>query len=342
MKTKPRILILSIMLLTALLAGACTKASPTPMATTPPAQLATKSPLPASPSPSPAKLIPDGLTTSDGGDPILDVYITQEEAIRQMPLEEYLQGVLAGEMRNDWPMEALKAQAIIARTFALKFIEDKGGSSYEGAHVSTDVKEAQAYNAEEVNERIIQAIDETRGQVITYENELTYTWFHSHSGGVTSAAKEGLEWEGEEPPYIQSVPSTESNQAPEDAAQWTATFTQAELLPVLNEMGFGFDSINTMTLGEKGASGRALTFSINDTPVTAPSLRIRLDPAKFRSTLLDSVQYANGTLTLTGRGYGHGVGMSQWGAFEMAEQGKTAEQIIRNYYTGVDIQNAWE
>jgi peptidoglycan hydrolase-like amidase len=81
-------------------------------------------------------------------EPTLDVYVVSEKTVKTMSMEEYLQGVLAGEMQSDWPLEALKAQAIIARTFAMKFLEDKGKSKYEGADISTDIEEAQAYNAE--------------------------------------------------------------------------------------------------------------------------------------------------------------------------------------------------
>ena len=74
--------------------------------------------------------------------------------MREMPFEEYIAGVVAGEIKNDWPLEAIKAQAIIARTFVLQFISEKGRSKYENAHVSTDIEEAQAWNAGAVNDRI--------------------------------------------------------------------------------------------------------------------------------------------------------------------------------------------
>lgn len=317
--------------------------TPKPSPTSPPARTGTQAP--PSPSASPQKqetqLVPPTLETAKDGQPLLNVYIHSTGDIQQMPIEEYLEGVLAGEMQNSWPMEALKAQAIIARTFVLKFIEDKGGSMYEGADVSTDTKEAQAYNAEEINERIKQSIAETAGEVITHQGQLTYSWFHSHAGGVTAAAKEGLEWEGDEPPYIRSVDSKESDSAPADVQEWTASFPLSQLQSVLKEMSFNFPSIDTVIVGSIGESGRVTTLSINGTPVTAPSLRVRLGPAEFKSTLLTDVQFDGKTITFTGKGYGHGVGMSQWGAYQMAEDGVTAEDIVQHYYTDVEIQRAW-
>ena len=88
-----------------------------------------------------------------------------------MDIETYVMGVLAGEMKNDWPEEALKAQAILARTFVLKFIETKD-SKYDGADISTDVSEAQAYSEADINDKVRAAVEETRGLVMSYEGEL--------------------------------------------------------------------------------------------------------------------------------------------------------------------------
>ena len=88
--------------------------------------------------------LPDTIRTDEKGIPVMDVYITGEERVEEMDIETYLCGVLAGEMKNDWPMEALKAQAILARTFVIKFLSEKQ-SKYENADISTDVEEAQAY-----------------------------------------------------------------------------------------------------------------------------------------------------------------------------------------------------
>ena len=98
-------------------------------------------------------------------------------------------------MAGDWPLEALKAQAILARTFVLQFVSEKK-SRDEGADISTDIEEAQAYDAAGVNERIKSAVEKTRGLVLNAGGELPYAWFQAHSGGLTARAKEGLDYEG--------------------------------------------------------------------------------------------------------------------------------------------------
>ncbi|MDR1262319.1 MAG: SpoIID/LytB domain-containing protein, partial [Oscillospiraceae bacterium] len=129
--------------------------------------------------------MPTRITEFDDEEPVISVYVKESESVEKTPIEDYIAGVLAGEMRNDWPMEALKAQAILARTFALRFMTEKE-SKYEGADVSTDIEEAQAYDKSGVNERIQQAIDETRGMVLVSGGEFPYAWFHAHSGGKTA------------------------------------------------------------------------------------------------------------------------------------------------------------
>lgn len=131
------------------------------------------------------------LETDENGVPVLDVYVVADEQVERVDVETYVEGVLAGEMKNDWPLEALKAQAILARTFVLKFLADKQ-SKYEGADISTDIEEAQAYDASAVNDRIRQAVSETEGLVLSAGGELPYAWFHAHSGGLTALAREGL------------------------------------------------------------------------------------------------------------------------------------------------------
>ena len=104
--------------------------------------------------------------------------------------------------RNAQGVPVLKVQAILARTFVMQFVTQKK-SMYEGADISTDIKEAPAYDASGVNARIRQAVSETRGLVLNAGGELPYAWFHAHSGGLTARAKEGLDYEKAEPAYTQ-------------------------------------------------------------------------------------------------------------------------------------------
>ena len=287
-------------------------------------------------------LIPEKLERGAEGAPLLNVYQTDEKTVAQMDIETYLEGVLAGEMKNDWPMEALKAQAILARTFVLKFCTEKE-SKYQGADISTDIKEAQAYDATGVNDRIVEAVSGTRGRVLVYEgSELPYAWFHAHSGGQTTRAKTGLDYEQEEPGYTGSVEGLDSDKAPADAKSWKLTVSAEELLTAAKSAGLkDVASLQSVEMGEKDESGRVKDIVINGQSVSAPSLRIALGSTKMRSTLLDTLELNGGKVAMAGRGYGHGVGMPQWGAYAMAEQGKTAEDIVTYYFKGVTVEKLW-
>ena len=285
--------------------------------------------------------LPDKLHLNADGAPVLNVYQVDEEETREMDIETYLLGVVAGEMKNDWPLEALKAQAILARTFVLKFCTEKE-SRYQGADISTDIEEAQAYDATGINDRVEQAVRETRGMVLSYHGELPYAWFHAHSGGVTERAQEGLNWDGEEPGYTKVTQGRDSAQAPDDAREWTAEFTPEEVLAAARKAGWeGSSPLRSMEIGKKSESGRAVTVKINGTEVSAPELRLNLGSSQMRSTLLTDLSLDGQKVRMSGKGYGHGVGMPQWGAYGMAEEGRTAEEIAKYYFDDVTVEKLW-
>lgn len=285
--------------------------------------------------------LPEKLQKSGDGTPLLSVYQVDEEEIREMDIETYLLGVLAGEMKNDWPLEALKAQAILARTFVLKFCTEKE-SRYAGADISTDIEEAQAYDATGVNERIERAVQETRGEVLSCRGELPYAWFHAHSGGMTAGAAEGLNYRGNDAGHTAPVPGLESEQAPAAAREWEAEFTEKEMLEALKSMGIReIASVDSLEIGKRGESGRAQTLLISGREVNAPDLRIALGSSRMRSTLLTHLQMEEGRILMAGKGYGHGVGMPQWGAYALAKDGKTAEEIVSYYFQDVMVEKAW-
>lgn len=284
--------------------------------------------------------VPEKLETDKRGEPVLDVYDVKTKRIAQLPIEEYLTGVLAGEMRGDWPMEALRAQAILARTFVLKFCAEKE-SKYPGADISTDIEEAQAYDAAGVNERIREAVESTRGEILNAQGELPYAWFHAHSGGVTARAKEGLDYEKDEPFYTKSVKGMEGGEADPDAAHWEATFPAANVMKAAQRVGVSGNQLKSIAIDQRGDSGRATTLLINGKSVSAPAFRIALGSTQMKSTLLESLEFQGGQVVMSGRGYGHGVGMSQWGAYTLAQQGETAETIVTYYFDGVTVERIW-
>lgn len=292
-------------------------------------------PVPSSPS------LPAGLTLGDDGIPLLDVHLTASDTVAPMDVETYLLGVVAGEMKNDWPMEALRAQAILARTFVLRFVSEKE-SRYSGADISTDITEAQAYNEDAVNDRIRQAVSSTRGLVLTTNSGmLPYTWFHAHSGGTTALAREALGWNEAEPAYTRVTDGLDSSDAPAEARAWSADFPAAEFLAACRRTGADPDSAADVAIYEKGDSGRAVTLMVDGETVAAAELRIALGSTVMRSTLLTAFTSDGNTVHMEGRGYGHGVGMPQWGAYALATDGFSGEEIALHYYSGLQIVQLW-
>lgn len=285
--------------------------------------------------------LPERLRQSDErSGPTLKVYDVSKDAIAEMDIETYIEGVVAGEMKNDWPLEALKAQAILARTFTLKFIQDKH-SKYEGADISTDVAEAQAYAAGDVNDRVRDAVGQTRGLAMTYDGEYPYAWFHAHSGGMTELPSVSLDYNKDDPEYLKPVASRESDKAPDSAKRWTASFTREQVAKACTDAGVKVDAVETVEAGEKGESGRIKMLLVNGEPVSAASFRIQIGANRLKSTLITDITLDGDRVAFEGRGFGHGVGMSQWGAYAMAERGEDAEAIIRHYFQGVGIVKLW-
>lgn len=284
--------------------------------------------------------LPEKLSANEEGIPVLDVYNISTKQTEKVDIEEYVMGVVAGEMKNDWPIEALKAQAILARTFVLKFCDTKQ-SRYEGADISTDIEEAQAYAPENINDRVRQAIEDTRGQVMSADGEYPYAWFFAHAGGKTELPSVALDYNDADPEYLAVVESPDSEKAPDNVKNWTAEFTFDEVIRAGEKLGLELDSITSVEMGEKGASGRVKTIIVNGREVSAPSFRIAIGASKLKSTMLKDIEIGENRVIFSGSGYGHGVGMSQWGAYALAEEGKSAEDIVLHYFSGVDIVDMW-
>ena len=333
---KPRIL--AVLLIAALLLAGCNWRqpikTPTPAATASPGATPTAT----------ANLIvpklPDKFANLTPDKLMLKVYDIKTKMTKEMNVEEYLYGVLAGEMRQDWPQEALKAQAIIARTFLMQFLtENKASKASPDADISTDPEESQAYDATGINDNIKKAVDETKGMVISYNGQFIHAWFHSASGGKTADAVEGLDFKEGNPPYIQSVDSDESKVPPE-FTQWEGAFTSDDITKALAKGDTKITGkITEVKIGKTGPSGRAETLVINGTDVSAPEFRVAMDPVKFRSTFITELKYDGSKMTVKGKGFGHGVGMPQWGAYQMAGAGKKAEEIIKYYFKDVNMVN---
>jgi len=286
--------------------------------------------------------LPRAISQGTDREPTLKVYIKETGRVEKMSFEDYVAGTVAGEIDNFFPEEALAAQAILARTYALNFIATKGHSKYPGAHISTDPTEAQAWNRDNINHRIRRAVERTRGQVIVHNGRFIEAWFHSHAGGMTATAREGLNWKKAEPPYIKVVKSPDSPAAPRDRARWSTVLTRQEITAALAKVGAPDPgSFSTIEIIDHGPSGRATRLRIGNATVPAADFRVAVGPNKMRSTKITSIRPAAGGVRIAGLGFGHGVGMSQWGAYQLAKDGRQAREILDYYFRNVDIVRMW-
>lgn len=296
---------------------------------------------PPAPKPGPAPGASQGGSPGDdaakGVEPTLSLYHNDTGRTERIKLEDYVAGVVGGEIKNDWPLETLKAQAILARTFTLQKMMK--GKTRHGTDASTDPEEFQAYAPDNINDAIRRAVRETRGLVLTYRGRPIRAYFHSCSGGITSTAEEGLDFREEPTPYIKIV---REPPCPDPAKQrWSATFTKQEVAAAAAKMGVKLSDFSSIRVADRGPSGRATRIALGDAVVGAAGLRAALDPERMRSTLLESLRLEGDRVVMAGRGWGHGVGMSQFGALAKARQGWKAERIVRHYFRDVRLEKRW-
>lgn len=287
--------------------------------------------------------IPAPINQGANVEPELRVFIANQNQVRTMQMEEYLMGVVAAEMEPTWPQEALAAQAIIARSFTLQKIAENGGVPARNAHASTDIKEFQAYDAARVNDNVREAVEATRGQVAVHGSQFIRGWFHAYAGPRTALAREGLDFRGPNPPYIQIVDTPADPVIPEDQKDWQASFPLSQVRNVVRQAtGQDPGNITNVEIDNKGPSGRVTRFRVNDVELTGPQMRLGLDSTVMRSTFVNKIGIEGNRLVMSGTGYGHGVGMCQWGANALAEEGRSAEEIVNYYYRNVNIVKLWD
>lgn len=259
-------------------------------------------------------------------------YVTiyrKKGTVEKIELEEYLVGVVAAEMPASFNIEALKAQAILARTYALKKMS-KGEKL-------TDTVSTQAYiDKNEMQKKwgddytkyynkIVSAVNSTKGQVVKYNGNYIEALYHSTSNGKTESAKEV--W-GQDIPYLKSVDSSWDKK--------TSAYLKIEnkeFNTLMKILGLDIDKNTNIEILSKDESGRVSKIKVEDKIYTGVEFRTLLG---LRSTDFDITITENGLEIIT-RGYGHGVGMSQYGANEMAKLGYNYKDIINHYYQNVKI-----
>ncbi|MBM0740452.1 SpoIID/LytB domain-containing protein [Phormidium sp. CLA17] len=252
-------------------------------------------------------------------------------AVNYVDLEQYLYSVLGGEIFPSWPIESLKAQAVVARSYALYQRQTKANSLYDVG----DTVRSQVYKGilDETGSTQT-AVNATAGEVLTHQGRIIEAVFHSASGGHT----ENVENVWTRPlPYLKAVPDYDQG-SPE--YEWVKTFSRSELSARITGVG----NIISMEPEKTTPYGRVRTMRIvgdaGTRTMTGDALRNALQLKSTKFTVLSdgavagtkSKEQANSTFKIKGGGYGHGLGMSQWGAHNLAQRGVGYQQIVLHYY----------
>src|SRR5690606_7201131 len=243
--------------------------------------------------------------------------------------------------KKGWPEAAYAAQAILARTFALRYMEESGSNEIPAEH-----EKAQAYAPENITRVIRRVVRRTRGEIATYNGEPINAWFHAYSGGETASAKEGLAFEGDEPPYIKPVKVPDNDVVDEDLKDWRATFSPQQIRDALRKRDVDVGAIEDVEALEKGPTGRLVQVRVSgsdgERTMTGHEFRLALGGFEMKSAKVTEFTYDRERgLTVRGTGFGHGVGLSQWDALMFAREGKSPEDIVRYFYDGVEIERRW-
>lgn len=272
------------------------------------------------------------------------LYHHQTGEIQLIPMNEYLAGVVAAEMPAEFPAEALKAQAVAARTYALKRVNSGGAinSPHPEADLCDDHRHCQAWMpVEEMKEKwgainyyryyykIRQAVDATGSTVITYQGNLIDPVYHAACGGKTEDS--GAVWKYSVD-YLQSV-ECPHEEDPRSVQSASFTINQIEKALGVQLSTIPVSNSNRVIITGKTDTGRVQTVQLGDIEFPAALVRERLG---LRSTNFNA-EVKDEVVVFTTKGYGHGVGMCQYGAKGFAEQGYTYKEILTHYYTGVEL-----
>ena len=271
---------------------------------------------------------------------------TESGEIEELDMNEYLYGVVSAEMPASYEKEALKAQAIVARTYTIYQAMNKG-SKHENADICDDYACCQAWiskkdrfakwneNEAESNwQKIVECVDDTTGKIILYDEKPINAFFHSNSGGITETSLNI--WGGIDYPYLKSVETSGEDGYNQYSSE--VVLSKEELINKMKEKYSDFEiDFNTeecIKILELTSSNRVKTIKIGNKEIAGTEARsiFGLKSTNFTFEI-------NGeNIKFSVKGYGHGVGMSQTGADSMAKAGANYEEIIKHFYTDVEIK----
>ena len=283
----------------------------------------------------------------------VNLYLSKQDKSINLNLEEYIMSVVAAEMPASYEIEALKAQAVIARTYTLNKIETKkiyGNENHPDSDICDDINDCQAYitkedridkwnkSNEDANvlwKKIEEAVISTQGIIITYKDEPIKAFFHANSGGMTEDVE--LVWNGEPIEYLKSVETVGENNYTQYSS--SVEYSCDEFKNIMKKRYANFDinfsDQNCIKIIDRSKSNRILNIQIGNIEMTGVNVReiFGLKSTNFEVLIKDSKVIFNVI------GYGHGIGMSQTGANELAKSGYNYEDIIHHFYTNVKIEN---
>lgn len=252
--------------------------------------------------------------------------------INELDIEDYLLGVVTAEIPHGWEWEALKAQAVAARTYALYQKRTSGARSY---HLFATINSQVYGGADGERRRGTKAVQDTRGLVLTYRGEIIPAFYHSSCGGQTENAAEL--W-GIDEPYLKGVAC--ECQEISRYGLWEKRIKKPKMIAALRRQGIRISDV--LGIGIKGvtAAGRVKAVSVlspqGERFISADTLRAVLGSTVIPSVFFE-LEMDGDEAVFSGRGAGHGVGLCQWGAEEMAEQGHDFRGILSHYYPGTDV-----
>lgn len=255
--------------------------------------------------------------------------------INQVELEEYVKGVVPSEVSSSWHPEMLKAQAVAARTYALYQQMLSATREYD---VAASIQDQVYRGRQGIDERIEQAVESTKGLVITHQGAPIYAAFSSTAAGLTEDSM--VVW-SKDLPYLKGVECPFDLESPH--YQWKASFKLEALEQNLRQQGFAVGTIATFTPLVYSRAGRVATIRIlhskGELILRGEDLRKAVGYTVVPSTQF-TVESFGSDIVLAGYGAGHAVGLCQWGAKELAELGYSFSSILRYYYPGTELQNA--
>ena len=253
--------------------------------------------------------------------------------VNELPLEDYLVGLINCEISSQWPMEAVKAQAVIARSYALYQREMRKNAPY---HLESSVMD-QVYDGCDIEDsRAVRGVKETAGEVLTYNDVVIQAFYHSNCGGHTEAAENV--W-GMAVPYLQGVDCRYCLTAP--SGKWEQKISLARIEGQLRSAGYQVTGLKDIKTGTRNSSGRltdvTLIMSRGRLTVSSVNLRKMLGYSVIKSTNFE-VRTTASEAIFVGTGYGHGVGLCQWGAKQRAADGFDYREILSYYYPGTKLE----